>query len=125
MELFKEASKLKLRFQTSKGLLSAEQLWDLTQTDLTTCIRNLKKILKKNDDDDLSFLDETSAVDKVDQLRFDILKDVYLTKKKENEEARTARETKEHNQKILELIASKKDKALEGKSIEELEALLK
>lgn len=125
MDNFKEASKLGLRFNTSKGVLSVEQLWDLTQTDLANCIKGIKKLLKTNDDDDLAFLDSTVVVDKEQQLRFDILKDVYLTKKQEAEDKRNAKETKEHNNRILELIASKKDQALEGKSIEELEAMLK
>ena len=64
-------------------------------------------------------------VDIENQLRFDILKDVYLTKKKEAEELRNAAEIKAHNQKILTLIAEKKDESLKGKSIEELEGLLK
>ena len=34
--MYKQASKLKLRFQTNRGILSAEQLWDLSQTDLST-----------------------------------------------------------------------------------------
>lgn len=125
MSIFRDASKQKLRFQTSKGLLSTEQLWDLTQTDLTNAIRNQKKVVRKNDDDELGFLDEATTVDKTEQLRFDVLKEVYLTKKADNEAARTARENKEHNQKILELISEKKDGELKGKSIQELEAMLK
>lgn len=122
---FKQASKQKLRFATTKGYLSSEQLWDLTLTDLTTCIRNAKKVLKKNDDDELGFLDETSTVDKTEQLQFDILKEIYLTKKADNEALRTAKETKEHNLKILDLIQNKKDGELAAKSVSELEALLK
>lgn len=122
---FKEASKQKLRFSTSKGMLSSEQLWDLTLTELNTCIRNQKKVLRKADgDDDLSFLDEDSKVDPVEQIKFDVLKEVYMTKKSDNEAVRTAKEKKEHNQKILQIIADKKDKSLEGKSIAELEAML-
>lgn len=123
--MYKQATRLKLRFPTTKGMLSAEQLWDLTQTELSNCIKSVKKILKKNDDDELSFLDESSVVDTENQLRFDILKDVYLTKKKEAEEIRNAAEIKAHNQKVLELISRKKDKALEEMSVEELEKLIK
>lgn len=123
--MFKQASKLKLRFQTNRGLLSTEQLWDLSQTDLSNAVKAVKKVLKKNDDDELSFLEDTKVVDVENQLRFDILKDVYLTKKKENEELRDAAETKAHNQKILALIAEKKDGQLKEMSVEELEKLLK
>ena len=123
--MFKQASKLKLRFATNRGLLSTEQLWDLTQTDLANAIKSVKKVLKKNDDDELSFLVETNVIDIENQLRFDILKEVYLTKKKEVEELRNVAETKAHNQKILELIADKKDNQLKEMSVEELEKMLK
>lgn len=123
--MFKQASKLKLRFQTSRGILSTEQLWDLTQTDLSNAIKAVKKVLKKSDDDELSFLEDTKVVDVENQLRFDVLKDVYLTKKKENEELRDAAETKAHNQKILALIAEKQEGKLREMSIADLEKLLK
>jgi predicted Zn-dependent protease len=123
--MFKQASKLGLRFQTNKGILSVEQLWQLSQTDLSNAIKAVKKVLKKNDDDELLFLEDTKVVDVENQLRFDILKDVYLTKKKEAEELRNAAETKAHNQKILSLIAEKQEGKLQEMSIEELEKLLK
>lgn len=123
--MYKQASQLKLRFNTSKGILSVEQLWDLTLTDLAATIKAVKKVLKKDDDDELSFLTDSKATDPMNQLAFDILKDVYLTKKKANEEVREAAEIKAHNQKILQLIAEKKDDSLKGMSIEELEKQLK
>ena len=122
--MYKEASRLGLRFQTEVGMLSSEQLWGLSQTKLSNAIKAVKKVLKKNDDDELSFLQDTIVVDTENQLRFDILKDVYLTKKKEADEIRVAAETKAYNQKILTFIAEKQEDSLKGKSIEELEALL-
>jgi hypothetical protein len=123
--MYKQASQLRLRFLTNVGQLSVEQLWDLSQTQLSNAIKAVKKVLKKNDDDELSFLEDTKVVDIENQLRFDILKDVYLSKKKEADELRTAAEIKEHNQKILTLISEKKDDSLKGMSIEELEKQLR
>jgi hypothetical protein len=123
--MYKQASKLRLRFVTSVGVLSTDQLWDLSQTNISNAIKAVKKVLKKNDDDELSFLEDTKVVDVENQLRFDILKDIYLTKKKEAEELRNIAETKEHNQKILSLIAEKQDSKLKDMSIEDLEKLLK
>lgn len=125
MEMYKQASKLKLRFNTPRGPLGMEQLWDLTQTDLAASIKAVKKTLKDSNDDELSFLEENKSVDVEAQLRYDILKDVFLTKKKENEDARNAADDKAKKQRIMELISEKKDESLKGKSIEELEALLK
>jgi hypothetical protein len=67
----------------------------------------------------------SSTVDVENQLRFDILKDVYLTNKKENEELRNAADNKAHNQKIDALIAEKQDGQLREMSIEDLEKLRK
>ena len=124
MSNYKQASRLGLRFQTNKGLLTVEQLWQLTVTDLSNAIKAVKKILIKTDDE-LSFLEDTKVVDVENQLRFDILKDVYITKKEERDSLRDQAATKEHNQKILELIAEKKEGDLKGLSVEELEKLLK
>ena len=123
--MYKQVSKLGLRFQTSKGLLSVEQLWHLSQTDLSNAIKAVKKVLKKTDDDELSFLEDTKVVDVENQLRFDILKDVYLTKKSEREALRDEAETKAHNEKIFTLIAKKQESEMESLSIDELEKLIK
>lgn len=125
MEMYKEAIVRKVRFVTPKGTLSAEQLYDLSQKDLEVSIKELNKSLKENDNDGLSFLDSASTVDPIQQLRFNILKDVYMTKKAELEAARNAKADKEHNQKILSLIAEKQEEGLKSKSVEELQSLLK
>lgn len=125
MEMYKQASKLGLRIQTNRGVLAVEQLWQLGQSDLSNAIKTVKKVLKKTDDDELSFLEDSKVVDVENQLRFDILKDVYLTKKSELEAIRNEAETKAHNQKILALIAEKQEGKLRNMSEDELKALLK
>lgn len=122
--MYKQVSQLKLRFQTPKGVLTVEQLWDLSMTDLSTTIKTMKKILKKTDDDDLGFLEEDSKVDKVMELAFNVLKDVYITKKEAAKAIRNTAEIKAHNQKILTLIADKEEESLKGKSVEELKNML-
>lgn len=126
MSNYKQASKLQLRFQTNRGSLSVEQLWSLSLTDLASAIKAVKKVLKGTDnDDELSFLDESKTVDTENQLRFNILKDIYVDKQTALKEARSAQDRKAYEQKILDLIAEKREGALKEKSIEELEALLK
>lgn len=124
MDIYKQGIKEGVRFMTTKGNLSIEQLFHLTQTDLANSIKNQKKLLRKTDEDDLGFLDETSKVDVTEQLKFDILKDVYLTKKADADALKNAKLNKEHNKKIMELIQNKKDESLAGKTIEELEKML-
>lgn len=126
MSIYKQAAQQKLRFDTTRGSLSAEQLFDLPLTVLATAIRNLRGIMKKEVqvEDDLSFLDQPVKANTANQLRFEILKDVYLTKKAEVAAVIANRERKERNQRIMELIKNKQDKELENKSIEELKAML-
>lgn len=125
MDIYKLGNQLGLRFPTTKGLLSIEQLFTLRQTELANIVKSCKKTLSgTSSEDDLSFLDESKTVNKEDQLRFDIAKDIYLTKKAEAEEVRTKAERKAFEQKILGLIAEKQEDSLKGKSIEELTAML-
>lgn len=123
--MYKKASKLGLRIQTTVGLLSVEQLWGLTRAQLANAVKAAKKELKKTDDDELSFLDDNKSVDTIAQLKFDILKDIYLTQETEAKEIRDAAAIKTHNSKIDALIAEKQDTKLRDMSIEELEALRK
>jgi len=120
-----EASRMKLRVNTKQGQLSVEQLWDLNLSTLSTIIKNTKKILKEENDDDLSFLDETKKVDLETQLTFDIVKEIYLTKKREIDAEKNAASIKEHNEKIMQLIYEKQQGELKDKSIEELQSMLK
>lgn len=123
MSNFKEASKQKLRFQTNIGSLSTEQLWDLSIENLDKLAVSLEE--KYNESGKKSFLVKKSVKDKTTKLMFDVVIDVLNTKMEEQEAATTARENKEHNEKILTLIAEKQDESLKGKSVKELEKMLK
>lgn len=125
--MYKQATRINLQFETEKGILNVQQLWTLGTTSLSKAVKAINKKLKEQDkdDDELSFLGNTaSSKNKEDVLRFEILKDIYLTKKQEVEEAAALLSKKENNQKILELISRKKDTALEQMSVEELEKML-
>lgn len=123
MENYKNASKQKLRFTTNKGVLSVEQLWDLPIEDLDSLAVSLEAA--HNQSGKKSFLVKSSEKDKALKLRFDIALDILTTKVEERQAATEAAESKAHNQKILSVIAEKQDESLKGKSVEELEAMLK
>ena len=124
--MYKQAVMLKLRFETPKGPLTVEQLFDLSMTDLSTTIKKVNALIKKEQvtDNELSFLEGVDTTETQNSLRFRILKDVYLTKKEARDAAALDYEKKQRNQRIAEIIAKKKDEALESKSIEELEKML-
>lgn len=123
MENFKQATKQKLRFQTNKGVLSVEQLWDLSLTDLDTLAVSLQEAYENSKGK--SFLTKKSTKDATIKLQFDVCLDILQTKVEETETAKELAENKAHNQKILQLIAEKKDDELKGKSVKQLEAMLK
>ena len=88
-------------------------------------LKALKKNSTKTSDSELDFLEETTKVDVISELAFEIMKDVYLTKREEATRIKEDAEVKAYNQKIIEIIARKQDQDLENKSLEELQALLK
>lgn len=127
--MYKKASRIKLRVTTKYGNLAVEQLWDLKLTDLATIIKNLAEQKKKfnNNSEELAFLDgiTTNKEEELINLQFEIVKDVYITKQAESQEAVNAREKKKELQRLEEILAKKKDAELENLSVEELEKRIK
>ncbi len=127
--MYKIASRKKLRIQTNRGMLSVEQLWDLSKEDIGELAKSIRKRINDQKgvtgDSELDFLKPSSQTEEtIDELTFRILKDIYQTKQAEEDKAHRRATARENNRKILELIAKKQDEALEGKTIEELEAML-
>jgi len=131
MEMFAFATRKKFRFDTCKGQVTVEDLWDLPLT-ATNGRPNLDDIAKElykkmKDENEMSFVKPTSQVNKefnIIKAKFDIVKYIIDVKLAEAEAAKKAKETKARNQRILGLIAQKEDEALASKSKEELLAML-
>lgn len=123
--MFDQATRLKLRFESNKGLLSVEQVWDLGLTALNEMAKSLSRQVKAAETDEEDFIGTKSNVDSELQLRFDVVKHIIGVKLKERDDTKDAAERKASNQAILELIQRKKQQELEGLSIEELEKRLK
>ena len=127
--MYKKASRIKLRIATKYGNLAVEQLWDLKLTDLATIIKNLAEQKKKfsNNSEELAFLDggKLDTEEELINLQFEIVKNVYITKQAESQEAVNAREKKKELQRLEEILAKKKDAELENLSVEELEKRIK
>jgi hypothetical protein len=123
MDIYKKACQQRLRFSTTRGTLTAEQLFDLSLAELDKLAVELESSYEESKGK--SFLKKRTTKDVTIKLQFDIVLDVLQTKVGEAEAAQELKETKEHNQKILTLISEKKDGELKGKSIKQLEAMLK
>lgn len=128
MSIFEEAARNKVRFQTSKGHLAAEDLFDLPLTSTTGKInlddmaRHLYKELKESEE--ISFVADKKTSDKVTRLKFDIVKRVIEIRKEEAEVARKAKERRDQKQRLMQLLEQKQDESLQNKSLDELKKML-
>jgi hypothetical protein len=127
--MFEKATRLALRFATAtQGLVSTEDLWNLPltaaagKTSLDQVAVALFKQLKSGDD--VSFVTTTKKSDAVTQLKFDIVKHIIDVRVAEAEENAKKKANADKKQQLLGLIASKEVQALEGKSVEELTAMV-
>ncbi len=118
MTLFKKASKLKLRFTTSKGLRPAEDLWDFTLEELNTIAKSYNAEIKAAEEED--FLNDAPAVDEVIKLKFEIVKEILTDKKAEKAAKKAEKAKAERKAKLTEEIA-KREANLEDKTVDELE----
>jgi len=127
--MFEKAVRLKLRFDSPQGLMSAEDLWDLPLTssrpnkaNLNDIAKEVSRELKASGEED--FVNPTSKADETLQLKLEIVKHVIHVIQAENEAARELANKREKKARLLELIAHKQDQELEGKSVEELTAMV-
>lgn len=118
--IFKNATKKKYRFNFN-GLITVEDLWDLSLTNLDAVYKQLKRQQKSECED--SLLTE-SKEDKMLSEQIEIVKEIVADKIAQKERSVNAAKKRAQNQRILEIMADKQDAALKEKSIEELQAML-
>ena len=124
-DLYKQASRLKLRFESNKGLLSVEQLWDVPLMNpsgfcLDHIARNVSLALK--DTGEGSFVEDVIPEGKEEnELRLEILKDIIAVKLAERKAKQDEKAKAQEKQRLLEILAKKKDSALEELSVEEIQ----
>ncbi len=126
--LFLSAARAKFRFSSSAGQLSTEDLWDLPLSSargasLDNIARTLYKELKEADSD-ISFVKPAVKTTTELQAKLDIVKYVIEVKMAERDSRNAAEEKAAMKQKLLAKLAEKQDKALDGKSEEEILAMI-
>jgi hypothetical protein len=119
--MFELASRTRVRF-SFKGLISVEDLWDLSLENLDTIFKALNTELKQAKEE--SLLTTRSKKDDELALKVELVKYVVKTKLEENAAKLEAKERKLKKQQIMEIMASKQDDALKTKSLEELSKML-
>ena len=126
--MFEKASRLKLRFDTNKGMLSVEDLWDLpllsatNKVNLDDIARSLHRQLKN--DDDVSFVNLDRKSDKIVQLKFDVVKYIIEVRLAEHDAAKVARENREKKDRLLQLIAERQDDDLKNMPLDDLKKMV-
>lgn len=125
--MFEKATRLKLRFETTKGQLTVEDLWDLplTSTRHSANLDDLARTLHEaTKNESVSFVTKTETVNEVQKLRFDIVIHIINTRISENDAAATARANREKKQQIMALIDQKQNEALGTLSVEDLRKMV-
>ena len=125
--MFEQAARLKLRFDSPKGWLTAEDLWDLPllssrSANLNDIAKSLNRELKESADED--FVNPSEKPNVVLKLKFDLVKHVIDVRLAEAAEAKQAADRRDKKDRLLELIARKQDESLAAKSVEELQAMV-
>lgn len=115
--LFEIATRNRYRFNY-KGVMTVEDLWSLRVEDLDAIFKMLNRQKKTADED--SLLATKSAEDQDLANKIDIVRYIVSVKLAEAAERVSAAEKKAQRDKIIEIVAKKKDKALEDMGIEDL-----
>ena len=126
--MFEKAARIKLRFESNKGLLTAEDLFDLPLTsnsgraNLDDIAKALHKKLKSGED--VSFVLKDKKSDETVQLAFDIVIHVINIKMAEADEARKQAENRDRKQQLMAIIAQKESEQLADMDLDELKKLV-
>lgn len=115
--LFEIATRNRYRFNY-KGVMTVEDLWSLRVEDLDAIFKMLNRQKKTADED--SLLATKSAEDQDLANKIDIVRYIVSVKMAEAAERVSAAEKKAQRDKIMEIVAKKKDKALEDMGIDDL-----
>lgn len=119
--VFELATRNKMRFPY-KGMISVEDLWDLSVENLDVVYKALNSQLKQAQEE--SLLNTRSKKDLELDAQIAIVKHIVAVKQEEAVKRLKAKEQREQKQRIMEIIASKQDAALQDKSLDELTAML-
>ena len=121
INIFEFVTRNKVRFPF-KGLISVEDLWTLSLRDLDTVFKTLNKQAKQSEEE--SLLEEKSAEDLTLLIQIEVVKHIVSVKQAEQKAKEQAAENKIKREKIMSILASREDKALENATDEELKKLL-
>ena len=106
MSIYKIAASSKLRFASSKGQLTVEDLFDLSLPNLDALAKTVRRELKYAEEEE-SFIETKSPENTVLELKLEILKDVIATKLEEKSFKEKALEIQRKKEVLLNLLDQK------------------
>ena len=115
--LFEIASRKRYRFNY-KGVMTVEDLWNLRVEDLDAIFKALNRQKKTADEE--SLLAVRSVEDQDLANKIELVKYIVSVKLAEAEQRKTAAANREQRDKILAIMAKKKDKELEDMDVDQL-----
>lgn len=120
-KLFEVATRNKMRFPY-KGLISIEELWDLSVRNLDSIFKVMNSELKQVQEE--SLLNTKTKTDEELDIKIEIVKYIVKTKLEEESLRTKLKEQKDQKQKVMEILSSKENETLQNKSVDELKAML-
>jgi len=126
--MFEKAARSKIRFDSPKGMLSIEDLFDLPlsgksgSANLDDMIKDLYQKLKAGNE--ISFVTKKTEVDSTTQLKFDLIKHVIDVRLAESEAADNMAANKLKKQQLMQILADMENKALLNKTPEEIQKMI-
>lgn len=127
-DIFKQATKLKLRFSSVRGDLTVEDLWDLPLTSKSNLSldgvgKPIQKALRESDEDSLVAIPTTSE-NELNSLRLAIIKEIISVKQEENLIKQNQAAIESQKALLKQALASKKVDEINSLSVEEIEKRL-
>ena len=119
--IFEYAVRNKVRFPF-KGMISVEDLWDLSLGNLDSIYKTLNKQVKQSEEE--SLLNTKTDVDTELEIQIAIVKHIVSVKLAEQEAREKAAAKKAQKQKLMAIIAAKEDEALQNASLDKLKEML-
>ena len=129
MNIFEQATRRAIRFESAKGDLSVEQLWDLplqsrNQFDLDTVAKAVNRQLNAVTEESFVSVRENPAKETL-SLKLELVKHIISVKLQEAEEARNRANKASEKEKLLRLLDEKQNEALRALTPEEIQERLK
>ena len=129
MNIFEQATRRAIRFESAKGDLSVEQLWDLplqsrNQFDLDTIAKTVNRQLNAVTEESFVSVRENPAKETL-SLKLELVKHIISVKLQEAEEACNRANKASEKEKLLRLLDEKQNEALRALTPEEIQERLK